>query len=167
MSFSFSKESTHDSDRPKRRGSVWNTLAVLCLGLTGVSCLCTSAVFINPYLPLNPFPPPTEFRLAPNDTPAAAAGPTTTRGPNLSPLPPEQTATPGAGISGPVGEFTATQERLQTAASPVVTPSERGETATTLAVTNTLAPPTNTPGGIGYVPPGASSPTPGGAYPPP
>lgn len=130
-------------------------LAVLCLGLTGVSCLCMSAVFVNPYLPLNPFPPPTEFRLAPNDTPVATAGPTATLGPNLSPLPPEQTATPGAGISGPVGNLTPT---TQTVASPVVT--------TTIEVTNTPAPPTNTPGGTGYVPPGASS-TPGGAYPPP
>jgi len=39
------------------RGRLFNTLSLVMLGLTAITILCYLLIAINPYLPINPFPP--------------------------------------------------------------------------------------------------------------
>lgn len=80
---------------------VWNLLALLFIGLTALSCLCTSAIFVFPQAPFNPFPPNLDSQptLAVQATATGIMLPTNTAVPTLGGLPSEATATLANGQS--------------------------------------------------------------------
>lgn len=67
-----------------RAGTIWNILTVLILIMTACVCVVAAAIFINPHLSINPFPPPT--------LPAVITFPTATPTPRVV-LPPTWTPT--------------------------------------------------------------------------
>ena len=93
---------------------------VVFLALTVLTCLCCLTIFINPYMPLNPFPPPRGVGVAsptPTRTPEAGATfpptwtPTHTATPTDTPLPTDTpTITPTA-TNTPTPTFTPTATR--------------------------------------------------------
>jgi hypothetical protein len=93
---------------------------VVFLALTVMTCLCYLTIFINPQMPLNPFPPPRGVGVAsptPTRTPEAGATfpptwtPTHTSTPTDTPLPTDTpTVTPTA-TSTPTPTFTPTATR--------------------------------------------------------
>jgi hypothetical protein len=102
-----------------RAGAVWNILTILTLIMTTCVCVVAAAIFINPHLPINPFPPPT--------LPAVITFPTATPTPRVV-LPP--TWTPTNTEEPPA---TATPPQIQTPAAtfPVgLTPTGTGPTGT-------------------------------------
>ncbi len=106
---------------------------VVFLALTVMTCLCYLTIFINPQMPLNPFPPPREGRAAsatPTRTPEGAATfpptwtPTYTATPTDTPEPtntPTITATP---------TDTATPTFTPTATRPPAPPPTATSTST-------------------------------------
>ena len=93
---------------------------VVFLALTVITCLCYLTIFINPQMPLNPFPPPRKVGVAsptPTRTPEAGATfpptwtPTHTATPTDTPLPTDTpTVTPTA-TNTPTPTFTPTATR--------------------------------------------------------
>jgi len=93
---------------------------VVFLALTVMTCLCYLTIYINPYMPLNPFPPPREEEVAsptpsrPEDTVATFPPtwtPTHTATPTDTPVPTETpTITPTA-TDTPTPTFTPTATR--------------------------------------------------------
>jgi len=72
---------------------VFNVLTIIVLILTLITILCYLAIFINPYLPINPFPPKAIIQVAtrtPTATPGRVAPPTwtPTTTPTITPTPP-------------------------------------------------------------------------------
>src|SRR3990172_209992 len=89
-----SLQKTPARKKPARKSAAtWDILTALLLGLRGLSCLCFGLIFVNPNLPLNPFPPGTPVApLAvslPTATAISAASPTSA----VPTFPPEWTAT--------------------------------------------------------------------------
>src|SRR3989304_1591352 len=72
-----SLQKTPARKKPARKSAMtWDILTALLLGLTGLSCLCFGLIFVNPNLPLNPFPPGTPVApLAVSLPTATAIGP--------------------------------------------------------------------------------------------
>jgi hypothetical protein len=116
-SFDYSDEALQPSR--SRPGMVWNILTVAVLLMTVCVCLYAAAIFVNPNLSLNLFPPPT--------IPAVSTFPTATPTPRVV-LPPTWTPTS-------VAESTPTVTPSPTAApadtQPAGTPPESGEVTET------------------------------------
>ncbi len=55
------------------RDQIFNTLTMVMLALTAMTLICYIAIAINPYFPLNPFPPPTQVAQAISPTPKPTA----------------------------------------------------------------------------------------------
>jgi hypothetical protein len=74
---------------------------IIALVLTMLTCLCYLTVFINPYMPLNPFPPPREVPLASVSPTIMVLRPTfqPTARPTFTPTP---TFTPWLGTATPM-----------------------------------------------------------------
>ena len=102
------------------RGRLFNTLSLVMLGLTGITLLCYILIAVNPYLPINPFPPaPREVAVVathtPSPTPEATiiATWTPTLTPTVTPTPPATftrtpTNTPTPITPSPTATATAT-----------------------------------------------------------
>jgi len=106
MNFADQEEIAQRMERRRkrqRRDAVWNVLSWIVLFLSGIVVLIVAAIFVNPVLPLNPFPPATLPVLAtspvvtpalsvipatstPIILPTATTAPTETVTPNPSPL---------------------------------------------------------------------------------
>lgn len=110
-SFDFTNDSHKSSIR--RSGMIWNILTILTIITAVCVCMAAALIFINPYLPLNPFPPPT--------LPPTAALPTATPTPRVV-LPPTWTPT---ATSSPTPVPESTDTPLPSATLPFeVTPDE-------------------------------------------
>jgi hypothetical protein len=105
-------------------------VTIVVLALTVLTCLCYLTIFVNPRMPLNPFPPPREV---------AWPSPTPTTGPSAAPtFPPTWTPTPTA---------TPTATPLPTD-TPTITPTPTNTPTPTFTPTATrppAPPPTATP----------------------
>ena len=108
---------------------------MIILVFTVLTCLCYLTIFINPYMPLNPFPPPTNTpRESPTPPGGAPAGPTFpptwtpthTATPTDTPLPTDTPTVTPTRTHTPAPTFTPTATR--TPAPPP--PSPRPPTAT-------------------------------------
>jgi len=111
--FDYSDEGLETSR--SRAEAVWNILTVLILLMTACVCVVAAALFINPYLPINRFPPPTLPAVItfPTATPTPRAAlpptwtPTNTQEPTSTPTPPPvQTPVatfPGGTTPGEIG----------------------------------------------------------------
>jgi hypothetical protein len=82
MNFADQEEIAQRMERRRkrqRRDAVWNVLSWIVLFLSGIVVLIVAAIFVNPVLPLNPFPPATLPVLAtsPVVTPALSVIPAT------------------------------------------------------------------------------------------
>ena len=138
-----------------------NILTVAVLGLTVLSCLCISSVFINPSGVFN-FLLPATFPV-PLSVPTLGTSDSTPTELIYPTLPPEWTATitPTATVVAPTGTPTATSEAAAPAeGTRTAFPSPVGPTVTLTATdlpTNTPKPPTPTrtvtPGGYPGQPP--------------
>jgi hypothetical protein len=93
---------------------------VMFLALTVMTCLCYLTIFINPQMPLNPFPPPREGEGAsptPTRTPEGAATfpptwtPTHTATPTDTPVPTDTPTVTSTPTDTPTPTFTATATR--------------------------------------------------------
>lgn len=101
------------------RDRLFNSLTLLMLALTMLTLICYIAIALNPYLPINPFPPAPQMAVVTN-TPTATplvlpATWTPTPIPTITPTPP--------------ATFTATPSATPTP-SPTATPIPPTETAT-------------------------------------
>ncbi len=97
------------------RDQLFNTLTVVMLALTVLTLLYYIALAINPYLPINPFPPATQVAVVVTNTPI----PTATKR-NLPPTwTPTPTATP---TTTPPATFTPTATPIPTV-TPTYTPT--------------------------------------------
>jgi hypothetical protein len=106
------------SSQEPQRGRVANLLTFLILLLTGLVFACYLAVFVNPRLPINPFPPRNESVATPPGQEVAAqtpAAPTFTPPPTF---PPTWTPTVTS-----VPTLTATPRPTSTPVPPTVTPT--------------------------------------------
>jgi hypothetical protein len=115
---------------------VLEILIVIVLILTGLMMLCYSAIFVNPQVPLNPFPPPLE----PVEASIASKGPAVTTVPGAPTYPPTWTPT---ATPTPTNTGTVTPTRTPT-------PTNTATVTRTPTPTNTRPPPpppkpTNTP----------------------
>lgn len=97
-------------------------ITIVLVVLTAMTCLCYLTIFINPYMPLNPFPPPREI--------AAASATPTTQAPSASAFPPTWTPTQTA---------TPTDTPLPTD-TPTLTPTPTGTSTPTFTPTATRTP---------------------------
>jgi hypothetical protein len=93
---------------------------VVFLALTVMTCLCYLTIYINPYMPLNPFPPPREEEIAsptpsrPEDTVATFPPtwtPTHTATPTDTPVPTETPTITPTVTDTPTPTFTPTATR--------------------------------------------------------
>ena len=93
---------------------------VVFLALTVMTCLCYLTIYINPYMPLNPFPPPREVEVAsptptrPEDTVATFPPtwtPTHTATPTDTPVPTETPTVTPTTTDTPTPTFTPTATR--------------------------------------------------------
>ncbi len=93
---------------------------VVFLALTVMTCLCYLTIYINPYMPLNPFPPPREVAVAsptatrPEDTVATFPPtwtPTHTATPTDTPVPTETPTVTPTTTDTPTPTFTPTATR--------------------------------------------------------
>jgi hypothetical protein len=98
---------------------------VIILVLTLMTCLCYMTIFINPRMPLNPFPPPREVAVA-SATPTRTAG----AGPGVPTFPPTWTPTHTA---------TPTDTPLPTD-TPTITPTPTETPTPTYTPTSTRTP---------------------------
>ncbi len=119
--------------------SMARLVIVIVLVLTGVTCLCYLTIFINPRVPLNPFPPPREIAAA-SPTPSTAVS-----RPTFPPTwTPTQTATP-TDTPLPTDTPTITPTRTHTA-TPTSPPTATWTPRPPATATPTKAPsPTPTP----------------------
>lgn len=118
-------------------------VTVVVLVLTGMTCLCYLTIFINPYMPLNPFPPPREL---------AMTSPTPTEEAAVPTFPPTWTATSTA---TPTHTPTATDTPTVTSTptdtpTPTFTPRPTSTSPPPPTATATKAP-TATPTPMPYV----------------
>lgn len=132
---------SHSQSKPGKRrkstGTLWNVLTFLALLVTLVFGILAVLIYTNPYLPINPFPPPTLPVLAvlPSDTPTPEG---------MLPATETQTLEPSGTIAP--------------TSTPSPTPTETLiPTATFLPPPLTVSPsptlrPTATPGGYAFVP---------------
>lgn len=103
-----------------KRGRLFNTLSLVMLGLTVMTIICYILIAINPYLPINPFPPdPRQIAVVATNTPLPTATPesiatwTPTATPTVKPTPPATftplpTGTPTPITPSPTATATAT-----------------------------------------------------------
>jgi hypothetical protein len=123
------------SEQYKRRAALWNILTILVLlsslGLVVVFAL----IFLNPTLPLNPFPPPTlpAVMVMPSSVPTLAVT-----------SPPTETPTPEPSLT-PTVTASVTPEPTATATATFALPAVIGTPSPTLR-------PTATAGGYAFVP---------------
>ncbi len=75
-------------------GRFFDILSIMMLGLTILTIGCYTALAINPYLPINPFPPPTPITLLVLPGPEEVAGEVVTPTPSGPVMPPTWTPTP-------------------------------------------------------------------------
>src|SRR5512143_1690574 len=82
-------EGTQPSSAGKSRTRLFNTLALLLLGLTIFMILCYGTIFVLPTVPFNPFPPYSQVlsTIAPTPTVAPTLPPTWTPTPTTSRTP--------------------------------------------------------------------------------
>jgi hypothetical protein len=111
-------------------------VTVFILALTLMTCLCYLTIFINPRMPLNPFPPPREVAIA-SATPTVSEGegvptfpptwtPTHTATPTETPLPTDTPTITPTPTDTPTPTFTSTATR--TPAPPPTATSTRTPT---------------------------------------
>lgn len=103
--FDYSEKSVQP--RRDRSGTIFNIATVIVLLITACVCIVFGTIFLNPYIGLNPFPPPTidPAEITPTITPTPPIG-----------LPPTWTPTPTA-------EFTPVPTGTPTALSTEIQPS--------------------------------------------
>ena len=112
-----------------RRGSVLvNLLTAMALLATCCVSAAYAAVLANPYLPFNPFPPPTSLPIAvtatPSNTPITSNFPTAI--PTRTPTLPAATSAPAGSTPTPLAQITEVVLTVEVTPGAPESPTEAG-----------------------------------------